>query len=171
MRDKISEPRVELLHPVIRKQVKRLVEDAEAIIAPNSAIRIVQGFRTFAEQDALYAQGRNGDTRPLVTNAKGGESYHNFALGFDFAILTDKDKNGTYEDLSWDIRKDNDSDGTADWLEVIKIFEDADWFWGGKFKSFKDYPHLQKTFDYTCKQLLAKYNKKDFIAGTVYVNL
>jgi hypothetical protein len=47
----------------------------------------VQGVRTFAEQDALYAQGR---TRKglRVTNAKGGQSYHNYGLAADCALLT-----------------------------------------------------------------------------------
>jgi peptidoglycan LD-endopeptidase CwlK len=41
------------------------------------------GFRTYAEQDALFAQGR---TTPghIVTNARGGESAHNFGLAVDF---------------------------------------------------------------------------------------
>jgi peptidoglycan L-alanyl-D-glutamate endopeptidase CwlK len=117
----------------------------------------VQGLRTIDEQNALYAQGR---TKPgsIVTNAKGGSSFHNYGLAIDFAILTDKDGNGSFEDLSWDIKRDNDKDGTADWLEVVKVFEAAGWSWGGKWSSIKDYPHLEKTFGYTWRQLLEKYN-------------
>ncbi len=132
MRDKVSEGRVALLHPSVRAEVKRLIEQAESGFPPSMAIRIVQGLRTIAEQDALYAQGR---TKPgaIVTKAKGGSSFHNYGLAIDFAILTDKDGNGTFDDLSWDIKRDNDKDGVADWLEVVKIFEAAGWTWGGKW--------------------------------------
>lgn len=162
MRDKISEGRVALLHPSVRAEVKQLIEQAESGFPPSMAIRIVQGLRTIAEQDALYAQGR---TKPgaIVTKAKGGSSYHNYGLAIDFAILTDKDGNGTFEDLSWDIKRDNDKDGVADWLEVVKIFEAAGWSWGGKWATLKDYPHLQKTFGYTWQQLFEKHEKKDFV--------
>jgi peptidoglycan L-alanyl-D-glutamate endopeptidase CwlK len=45
-------------------------------------ITVIFGVRTVAEQDALYAQGR---TKPgkIVTNAKGGQSAHNFGLAVD----------------------------------------------------------------------------------------
>ncbi len=124
MRDKVSIERVKLLHPKVRAEVIACIQAVKAKLAPNCAIRIVQGLRTIAEQDALYAQGR---TKPgkIVTNARGGSSYHNYGVAIDFAILIDKDGNGTYDELSWDIRKDNDRDGVADWLEVVKVFEVA----------------------------------------------
>jgi len=168
MRDKISEDRVKLLHPKVRDEVKALIEKAEAGFPVNMAIRIVQGLRTIEEQDALYEQGR---TKPgaIVTKAKGGSSFHNYGLAIDFAILTDTDGNGSYNDLSWDIKRDNDKDGVADWLEVVKIFEDAGWEWGGKWATLKDYPHLQKTFGLTWRELLDRYNKKQFVPGVKYV--
>lgn len=46
----------------------------------------VRGLATFAEQNALYAQGRTKPGR-IVTNARGGQSYHNFGLAFDFCIV------------------------------------------------------------------------------------
>jgi len=170
MRDKISEERVKLLHPKVRDEVKQLIEKVELGFPPNVAVRLVQTLRTIEEQNALYEQGR---TKPgnIVTNARGGSSYHNYGLAFDFAILLDKDGNGTYDELSWDIKKDNDKDGIADWLEVVKVFEAAGWEWGGKWSSIKDYPHLQKTFGYKWQQLLEKYNKRDFIPNTKYVNV
>ena len=168
MRDKVSEARVALLHPSARAEVKQLIEKAELGFPPSMAVRIVQGLRTIKEQNDLYAQGR---TKPgnIVTNAKGGSSFHNYGLAIDFAILTDKDGNGSFEDLSWDIKKDNDKDGVADWLEVVKVFEAAGWSWGGKWASIKDYPHLEKTFGYTWRQLLEKHNLGDLNDG--YVSL
>ena len=157
MRDKVSEQRVALLHPAVRAEVKQLIEKAEAGLPSSMAVRIVQGLRTIEEQNELYAQGRT-KPGPIVTKAKGGSSFHNYGLAIDFAILTDKDGNGTFEDLSWDIKRDNDKDGVADWLEVVRVFEAAGWEWGGKWSSIKDYPHLQKTFGYTWRQLFDRYN-------------
>jgi peptidoglycan LD-endopeptidase CwlK len=170
MRDKVSIERAKLLHPAVRDEVIALITQVETGFPPNIAVRIVQGLRTIEEQDALYEQGR---TKPgsIVTNAKGGSSFHNYGLAIDFAILLDKDGNGTYDEMSWDIKKDNDKDGVADWLEVVKVFEAAGWEWGGKWTSIKDYPHVQKTFGYKWQQLLDRYVKKQFITGTQYVSI
>lgn len=174
MRDAVSIQRVRDLHPKVSIEVAQTIGEIEAMWPPKVAIRIVQGLRTIEEQNNLYALGRtkvNPDgksaKKPLgniVTKAKGGSSYHNFGLAFDFALLFDLDGNGTYETLSWD--EDNPY-----WKQVVQAFELKGWFWGGQFSSFKDYPHLQKTFGFNWRELLVKYNKKDFITGTTYVNL
>lgn len=171
MRDAISLQRCQLLHPAVRQEAINAITTAEAGFPTNVKIRVVQGYRTIAEQDALYAQGRNGDKRPKVTNAKGGSSYHNYGLAIDFAILYDKNSDGNFEELSWDIAKDFDKDGVYDWNEVVRVFEALGWQWGGKFRTFKDYPHVQKTFGYTPSQLRIKHNAKLFVAGTQYVRL
>lgn len=162
--DKISSQRIDLLHPKIREEIRGLVEKANSLIASNITIRIVQGLRTIDEQNALYAQGR---TKPgkIVTNAKGGSSFHNYAIAFDFAFLV----NG--KEISWDINKDWDGDKIADWMEVVNLFKKAGYEWGGDWKSLKDYPHIQKSFGYTWQQLYKKYQNKDFIKGTQYLNL
>lgn len=170
MRDKISIERAKQLHPAVREEVINLITEVEKGFPANIAVRIVQGLRTIQEQNILYAKGRTADGN-IVTNAKGGSSYHNYGLAIDFAILIDKDSNGTYDELSWDIKKDNDKDGIADWLEVAKVFEAAGWEWGGRWSSIKDYPHVQKTFGHKWQELLVKHNQKDFIPGNTYVNL
>lgn len=170
MRDKISIDRAKKLHPAVRDEVIKLITEVEKGFPANIAVRIVQGLRTIEEQNALYAKGRTAPGA-IVTNAKGGSSYHNYGLAIDYAILIDKDGNGTYDELSWDIKKDNDKDGVADWLEVVKVFEAAGWEWGGRWSSIKDYPHVQKTFGYRWQLLLSKHNSKEFIAGTEYVKI
>ncbi len=45
---------------------------------------ISAGFRSFDEQDQLYEQGRSVAGH-IVTNAKGGDSIHNFGLAIDLA--------------------------------------------------------------------------------------
>jgi peptidoglycan L-alanyl-D-glutamate endopeptidase CwlK len=165
MRDSISLDRCNLLHPKIREEAILAIENAEAKFPANIKIRVVQGLRTIAEQDALFNQ------RPKVTKAKGGQSFHNYGLAIDFALMYDKDNNGTFEELSWDSAKDLDKDGVADWNEVVNQFEILGWDWGGKWRTFKDLPHLQKTFGYTWQKLFAKHQVKDFISGTQYVNI
>lgn len=105
-------------------------------------IRITQGLRTIAEQNELYAQGR---TKPgsIVTNARGGYSFHNFSLAIDFVLMR-----GGY-----DMKYDGDSDGIADWVEVVTIAKSLGFDWGGDWKSFKDYPHFEMTFGLTTAQL------------------
>ncbi len=156
MRDKITSDRIELLHPKRRSEVRIIIENAEAKFPANMAIRIVQGLRTFEEQDALFKK------RPVVTKAKGGQSLHNYGLAIDFAILLDKDNNGSFEELSWDTVKDFDKDGIADWQEVVNEFEKAGWSWGGRWRTFKDYPHAENTVfngkSYKWQELLALYN-------------
>lgn len=182
MRDIISIARVTELHPAIRDEVPLLIDKAEAKLGPRCAIRVVEWLRTIPYQNALYAIGRTvkgknprpakpmGDT---VTKARGGYSFHNYGLAIDFAILYDKDGNGTYESLSWDTLKDFNMDGESDWKEVVEIFEAAGYTWGGDWVSIKDNPHLEKKFGYPedCHALLAKYVNKDFISGTTYLNL
>jgi len=169
MRDYISINRVANLHPKVREDVKRCIEEAEAGFPANMAIRVVQGLRTIDEQNALYAQGR---TKPgkIVTKAVGGKSYHNYGLAIDFAILKDKDNNGTFETLSWDTKEDFDKDGVKDWMEVVKVFKKYGWVWGGDFSSIKDDPHFEKSFGLKVSQLLALYQKPQRIPNTPYVN-
>ena len=162
MKDPVSIPRVKLLHPAIRDEVAELIGKIE-FANPAFTIRIVQGLRTIEYQNELYAQGR---TKPgnVVTKAKGGSSFHNYGLAIDFCLLY----NGK---VSWDIDDDIDKDGKADWLEVVDVFKANGYFWGGNFKSIFDAPHLEKSFGYSVKQLLQKYQNKDFIQGTNYVKL
>lgn len=165
MRDTISIERAANLHPAVRQEVIDTITEIEKTSFPESVkIRIVQGLRTIEYQNELYAQGR---TKPgnIVTKAKGGSSFHNYGLAIDFAIMYD-DKN-----ISWDIEADKDHDGVKDWSEIVNAFKAKGWAWGGDWHSLKDYPHLEKSFGNTWRVLLEKYNKKDFIPGTQYINL
>lgn len=162
--DKISLDRLSLLHPKLRSEAINILQECEEELKGRASVRITQTLRTIEEQNALYAQGRTTKGK-IVTNAKGGSSFHNYGLALDFVLLIDN------KETSWDINKDWDDDRIADWMEVVKVFKKYGWTWGGDFRSIKDYPHFEKTFSYSWKQLLEKYNKKDFIPGTQYVNI
>lgn len=169
MKDAPSIVRVKLLHPAIRDEVAELIGKIE-INNPKFIVRIVQGLRTIDEQNALYAQGRTKQGN-IVTNAKGGSSYHNYGIAFDFCLIYDKLNRGVYDTISWDTNFDADKDGVKDWQEVVQMFIKNGYEWGGNWHSIVDNPHIQKTFGYNWRQLLDKYNKKDFIEGTQYVKL
>ena len=151
-----TEKAIATLHPSIRGLVTAGVNKADMALAGRAKIIIVQALITFPEQDALFKK------RPKVTNAKAGQSYHNYGLAFDFCLQIDG------KDISWDTAKDWDGDHIADWMEVATIFSALGFKWG---KAFNDLPHFEMTFNYNWRDLLVKYNKKDFISGTVYVNL
>ncbi len=167
MRDIPTQQRVALLHPKIRKEVADTITKVEAGFPPTIKVRVVQGLRTIAEQDALYAQGR--PTGQIVTKAKGGSSFHNYGLAIDFSLMYDKDGNGSFETLSWNTTLDGDKDGIVDWQEMVRAFKALGYHWSGENRTFKDLPHIEKSFGYSVKQLRAKIAAGDVTAG--YVNL
>lgn len=159
--DKITLERIELLHPALREEAKEIYAEICEALKGRAICRFAYTLRTYAEQDALFLQ------KPKVTNAKGGQSYHNFGLAIDIVLLVDKDKNGTFESASWETNVDFDRDGLADWQEVVKIFKLHGWTWGGDWK-FVDKPHFEKTFGYSVKQLDAMVKTNRTFKGTTY---
>ncbi|WP_428838732.1 M15 family metallopeptidase [Paenibacillus polymyxa] len=135
------------LNPVFKIVMEKLIERCYAC---GVWIVITQGLRTYAEQDALYAQGRNGDNRPRVTKARGGYSNHNFGFAADFALLLRDGRT-----VSWDTLKDDDKDSLPDWSEVVEEAKRLGLEWGGDWRSFKDMPHLQMVFGTTTAQFRA----------------
>ena len=163
--DKVSQDRIDQLHPSIRLDVSNLIEKINTkVLTGRAKVRIAQGLRTFAEQDALYAQGR---TKPgkKVTNAKGGQSIHNYGLAVDIVLILDG------KTASWDEKSDFDRDQQSDWIEVVTEFKRAGFSWGGDWRTFKDMPHFEKTSGLSLKQIQDKYKRKDFIRNTTYINL
>ncbi|MFC4811652.1 M15 family metallopeptidase [Paenibacillus sp. GCM10023250] len=136
-------PPVTSLHPVVAAKMMDLIKrTSEAGIV----IMITDGFRSKLEQDVLYEQGRSAKGR-IVTNAKGGTSYHNYGLAIDFALRTPQG------DVIWDMKYDGNKNGKADWQEVAAAAKSLGFAWGGDWKSFKDYPHLQMDFGYSIDEL------------------
>jgi peptidoglycan L-alanyl-D-glutamate endopeptidase CwlK len=156
MKDQKTLERIQLLHPKLREEALTMYDEIVAALTGTAACRFSYTLRTFAEQDGLYAQGR---TKPgaIVTKAKGGQSYHNYGLAIDIVLLIDKDKNGTFETASWDVKTDFDGDGKSDWQEVVAIFKRYGYEWGGDWK-FNDAPHFQKTFGKSVAELQSLHN-------------
>jgi peptidoglycan L-alanyl-D-glutamate endopeptidase CwlK len=130
--DKSTLDRIAKLHPKVREEMKTIIDECNQVLSGRSQVRVSQGLRTFAEQDALYNQ------RPKVTNARGGQSIHNYGMAVDIVLIIDG------KTATWDTHKDWDNDGIADWDECVKIFAKHGWTWGGSWTSFKDMPHFDK---------------------------
>lgn len=114
------------LHPEVQILCEKFLT---ACMAEDIDIIITSTYRDNESQDALYSQGRT--TIGLkITNAHGGESWHNYRLAFDFVPLTH---------------------GKPDWQNIQlfnrcgEIGESVGLEWAGRWKSFKELAHLQYT--------------------------
>ena len=155
MLDQLTIQRVNALHPKVIGQFTSFIDAIEA--KTGRTFRMVQGGRTFAQQDAIYAQGR---TKPgkIVTNAKGGESYHCYWIAGDVVPFMI----GSTTELDWafdfkTIRQEAIDNGLECGMDWVKPLTDLD--------------HFENRFGYTWEQLLAKYEARDFIEGTQFVNI
>lgn len=171
--DITSLERIKLMHPKVRKELlDAYTHINNNILGKGSRLRLAYTLRTNAEQDALYAQGRTllfdkaGKRLGIVTNAKGGQSIHNYALAFDIVLLADKNNDGVFETALWDTKADIDGDSVSDWMEVTNYFKSLGWEWGGDWK-FKDAPHFQKAFGLTWQKMKAKVDAKDVTSEVI----
>jgi peptidoglycan L-alanyl-D-glutamate endopeptidase CwlK len=128
--DSRSEANIATLLPRVRPFARALIEKAakQGII-----IKVTSGTRSFAEQDALFAQGR---TKPgnIVTNARGGFSNHNFGIAFDVTIFKgssdpEKAKTPVFE--------------SPVYKAIGALGSDLGLEWGGNWKTIVDEPHFQ----------------------------
>ncbi len=162
--DKVTLDRIQLLHPKLRDEALVIYTECCEQLKGKALCRFSHTLRTFAEQDALF------NTKPQVTKAKGGQSYHNYGLAIDIVLIIDKDGNGSHEAASWDVMTDFDGDGRSDWREVVSIFKRYGWEWGGDWK-FYDAPHFQKTLGYSIADLQGLHAKHIANKQTGYLNL
>lgn len=82
----MSSRRIEDLNARFQGMVRFLLKQGQEAIAQTGwTLFITDGYRSIEEQNELYAQGR---TKPgkIVTNAKGGQSAHNYGLAVDLAF-------------------------------------------------------------------------------------
>ncbi|MCK9860855.1 M15 family metallopeptidase [Paenibacillus sp. ATY16] len=131
------------LHPIVAEKADELVAQTGKL---GIKIMITDDFRSSEEQNALYKKGRS-EPGQVVTNVKGGASYHNYGLAVDFALVKPDG------DVIWDMEYDGNGNGKSDWMEVVSAAKKLGFAWGGDWTSFKDYPHLQMDFGYSIKDL------------------
>lgn len=164
--DKITLERIKTAHPLLVQELGLIYSEICSVLNGKAICRFAYVLRTFEEQTKIFNQ------KPKVTNAKAGQSYHNYGLAVDVVLLVDNDHNKTHETASWDFATDFDGDGKADWEEIDAIFKKYGWegLYNKRGKRW-DLPHFQKTFGYTWQQLLEMHNAKKFIKGTTYVDI
>lgn len=92
-------------------------------------VRIISGTRTYAEQDALFRKGRYGNPGPRVTNARGGQSNHNFGIAWDIGLF----EAGKYITAVNKYKQ----------LATLVMPHLSELEWGGSWVSFPDVPHYQ----------------------------
>jgi peptidoglycan LD-endopeptidase CwlK len=123
------------LHPDMIPLIEEFLKECER---QGLEILVTCTYRSNAEQDELYAKGR---TKPgnIVTNAKAGQSKHNFTIdgvpaskALDFVPV----RNGK---LIWG----TSGEDLALWLQCGKIAEFFGLEWAGRWKRFKEFPHIQ----------------------------
>lgn len=122
-----------MLLPLVERKKNTLIKVMQILGTP---IAMTNGYRSFEEQERLYAQGRS-TPGPIVTNARGGQSYHQYGVAFDVAFLV----NGK---LSWD--------NSLPWQRLGKWGEFIGLEWGGRWVELIDRPHFQLTKGYSLDQ-------------------
>jgi hypothetical protein len=135
--NKHSEERLALLYPELARRWR--VADG-MLLTLGYEVEVTQGLRNWAEQGILWQKGRNQDGSlidpvhhaDVVTNAKPGESWHNYALALDIGP-DDPTKPGYQPDYD---------DTHPIWNKIVEIGESVGLKSG---KSWHDKPHFELT--------------------------
>lgn len=144
---KTTDKNIASLHPAIRQDVEDAINELEY---SGVKVRVTFGYRSNTEQDKLYAQGRT-TPGPKVTNARGSESIHNYALAVDVVEIQPM------------YGYSPDGYPSERWNTIAKVFKSRGFAWGNDWTGFKDKPHFEKTFGMTIPQL----QKSEKIEGYV----
>ena len=123
------------LLPEVREKVQAFINSC---LLENIEIIVTSTYRDNESQDALYAQGRTTPGK-IVTNAKAGESFHNYRCAVDVVPLR-------LGKPVWDSKDPL-------WLRVGEIGESVGLEWAGRWKTFKETAHFQFTNGKTLSQL------------------
>ncbi|HBR56093.1 MAG TPA: peptidase M15 [Blastocatellia bacterium] len=137
-----TESRIRTLHPKAQALARKTLK-----VIRNGGVnaRIISGTRTYVEQNRIFSQGRFGNPGKKVTNARGGQSNHNFGIAWDIGIF---DANGKYLGESPLYAKAGQLAAAAG----IPKLE-----WGGNWVSFKDMPHYQHSSGLNISQVRARF--------------
>ena len=105
----------------------------EACKQDNIDLIVTSTYRDFASQNALYAQGRTPESKArgekVVTNAKAGQSFHNFRVAFDVCPIVNG--KASWNDMSL-------------WARIGAHGKKAGLEWAGDWTKFREYAHFQE---------------------------
>jgi|SRR5208283_4803762 len=124
--DSVSESRLQLVCPALAEKIHRL---AEMVADAGIVFRVTQGLRSWAEQDALYQQGRTVPGE-IVTEAPAGASWHEFGLAVDLVPMDPLP--------DWNLAH-------PVWAKLVAAGESLGLYSGSQFSHIKDEPHFQLT--------------------------
>ena len=147
----ISEARLQEVHPELARRMRQL--DQRLADSPlKIRLRVIQGLRTWANQDELFAQGRtapgapcrhSGVSRPAgtceqhpfglpVTKARGGQSAHNFGYALD---ADPDDPNFPDWHPDWNVEDER-------WKSFLATAKECGLGEGATWRTFPDNPHF-----------------------------
>lgn len=126
------------LHPKVQAMANKFLD---ACKKAGIDVLITSTYRDNESQNELYAQGRTKPGR-IVTNAKAGQSWHNYRLAFDVVPI----KNGK---AVWGTTGDD----LKLWQKLGAIGKSIGLEWAGDWVKFKEFPHFQYTGGLTLKDL------------------
>lgn len=110
------------LHPTLLRGYNELVRRL-----PHLRIGVSSTYRDNEYQDHIFAQGRTRGGN-IVTNARGGQSTHNYRLAFDiFQNIRGRE---------WEV---------PFFEEVGRVWVNMGGTWGGNWRTFVDRPHFEYT--------------------------
>jgi peptidoglycan L-alanyl-D-glutamate endopeptidase CwlK len=126
----ISSRKLEDLDPKVRAMCEA---HKDACAAEGIDLLVTCTYRDAEEQTRLYAIGR---TMPgaKVTNAKAGQSFHNYRVAYDVVPLL-------HGKPVW---KTTGEEGKL-WTRVGELGEAAGLEWAGRWTKFREFPHFQYT--------------------------
>jgi len=136
---------IQNLHPVLRADLTDSLLMLEAL---DINVVITDSYRSFNVQDSLYELGRTKKGLK-VTNAKGGQSFHNYGLAFDVALL---DSSGN---VDYDLFFDNKGNPSIQLLDVVQVLAIKQFEWGGYWMK-KDLPHFQRSYGFSTSELFER---------------
>lgn len=123
----INSRKLDDLHPRVKALAEAFVKRCDEA---GYDILIYSTYRDIEAQNAIYAQGRTAKGS-IVTNAKGGQSFHNYRVAFDWVPI---------------------SGGKARWNDSVayakcgKIAEEVGLEWAGRWTGkLKETAHCQFT--------------------------
>lgn len=123
------------LLPLVRQRVEAFIKAAKD---SGIDLLVTSTYRDNESQNALYAQGRTTAGK-IVTNAKAGESFHNYRCAVDVVpIVAGKPR--------WDAKDEV-------WQTIGRLGKEAGLEWAGDWVKFKEYPHFQYTSGFTLAEL------------------
>jgi len=113
------------LLPYVEQQSRKVILEMEKRGHP---VKVTSTYRTWAEQDELYEQGRSRPGKK-VTKAQGGYSWHNYRVAIDHCFTTGQPFG---EDQPWEM--------------LAQVAELYGFEAGFRWTSFQDKPHIQMTY-------------------------